>query len=75
MLNGVHIVNMKMNIMWIKILGQLSVKDVESYHQWKYTAENGAELLLASSPYDAIIIADKAECFVSVHTEHYTTGG
>ena len=44
-----------------------SVKDVESYHQWKYTATNGVELLLASSPYDAIIIADKAECFVSVH--------
>lgn len=44
-----------------------SLSNLDSYAQWNYTTDDGTELLLALSGEDARIIADKDNCFVSVH--------
>ncbi len=44
-----------------------SLSNLDSYAQWNYTTDDGTQLLLALSGEDARIIADKDNCFVSVH--------
>ena len=45
----------------------LNVGDVQNYDQWEYVTKDGETLLLAISQEKALLILDKAECFVTVN--------
>lgn len=45
----------------------LNIGDIESYDQWEYTTQDGTEVLLALSPDKALVIVDKAECFITMN--------
>lgn len=45
----------------------LNIGDIESYDQWEYTARDGTQVLLALSPDKALLIADKADSFVTMN--------
>ena len=45
----------------------IGVGNIESYDQWRYTAENSVELLLALNDEKGLILADMDGCFVTVN--------
>lgn len=45
----------------------LTIGDASEYTEWRYTAKDGTELLLALSPHKALIIADMPDSFVTVN--------
>ena len=52
-----------------------SLSNIDSYTQWNYATADGTEVLLALNWENARIIADKDNCFVSVHVLGISEGG
>lgn len=50
----------------------LSVGDVDSYEQWKYTASDGNEVLLALNSKRAIIVCEQDDAFITVYMQAYS---
>lgn len=46
-----------------------NVKDPNSFEEWTYTLPDGTEVLLALSNEGALIIADRADCFITIRLE------
>ena len=46
---------------------RLNIGPAEDYAQWNYTTQDGVPLLLALSPYKGLIMADLADCFITVN--------
>lgn len=55
----------------------LSVGDVDSYEQWKYTASDGNEMLLALNSERALIVCEQDEAVITVYMKSHSgqTGG
>lgn len=51
----------------------LSVGDVDSYEQWKYTASDGNEMLLALNSETAIIVCEQDDAFITVYMRSYSS--
>ena len=53
----------------------MELGELESWTEWNYTTENGAELLLAQNGRRALILADRPESFVvlEVHGSYRAT--
>lgn len=52
----------------------LTVGSIEEYDQWDYTTSSGAKVLLAFGPDEALMVADKGEFFLTVHTKDVRVG-
>lgn len=50
----------------------LSVGDVDSYEQWKYTASDGNEMLLALNSERALIVCEQDEAVITVYMKSHS---
>lgn len=52
----------------------VAVADINAFDQWKYTAADGTKLLLAISPEQCLVLADRPDAFISISVYYPSLG-
>lgn len=52
----------------------ISVSDMDAFDQWEYVSADGTKLLLAISPEQCLVLADRSNAFISINI-HYPSIG